>query len=68
MRATAGAALFALRISTIGPAYGIIDPQAFAYLARHNLAHEWWSIALAAVLAGGLLLRGTGAGAGGAAA
>lgn len=51
----AGAALFALLISTIGPAYGIIDPQAFAYLAHHNLAHQWWSIALAAVLAGWLM-------------
>jgi len=50
-----GAALFALLISRIGPAYGIISPQAFAYLAHQNLGHGWWPIALAAMLAGWLM-------------
>lgn len=51
----ADTALFVLLVSTIGTAYGIIGPRAFAHLAHHNLAHEWWSIALAAALAGWLM-------------
>jgi formate/nitrite transporter FocA (FNT family) len=51
----AGVALFALIADILGPAYGIIRPDAFVYRARHAVDHSWWELGLGAMLAGWLM-------------
>ncbi len=51
----AGAAVFAALATWIGPALGIIDPVAFAAIARPLVEHTGTEIFLSAVLAGWLM-------------
>ncbi|NJK80394.1 MAG: formate/nitrite transporter family protein [Chloroflexaceae bacterium] len=50
-----GAAIFALIASFVGPALGIIEPRAFAAIARPMVEPEWWVILVSGTLAGWLM-------------
>ncbi|WP_049985025.1 formate/nitrite transporter family protein [Halobellus rufus] len=50
-----GCALFAGLITSLGPALGILDADAFGTLASALLPHPWWVIFLSGVIAGWLM-------------
>jgi formate-nitrite transporter family protein len=50
-----GAAAFALFMTVLGPALGVIEPRVFGDLAADLLAHPGWVIMLSATLAGWLM-------------
>jgi len=50
-----GAGIFAFLAAIVGPAFGVITPEAFGYLAHANVDRAWWVIALGAMLAGWLM-------------
>jgi formate/nitrite transporter FocA (FNT family) len=51
----AGAAAFAWLVTVLGPAQGIIRPEAFAAVGAPAVDHAWWVILLSGVLAGWLM-------------
>lgn len=51
----AGAAIFALLVTIIGPALDVIDTSAFGEIARGLVEHEWWVILTSAILAGWMM-------------
>ena len=50
-----GATFFAWLITIIGPALGVVDPQAFSKIAHQLTNHGWSEILLSALLAGWLM-------------
>lgn len=50
-----GAVGFACFMSWVGPALGTMSREAIGEIAHRLVAHEWWVIALSAVLAGWLM-------------
>jgi formate/nitrite transporter FocA (FNT family) len=50
-----GAVLFAGFFVLVGPAVGVVDPQAFAELSTSLVEHDWYVIVAAGVLAGWLM-------------
>jgi formate/nitrite transporter FocA (FNT family) len=50
-----GATLFAGLATVIGPALGIIRPEAFGTLAQAMVEHSWWVILLSGILTGWLM-------------
>jgi formate/nitrite transporter FocA (FNT family) len=50
-----GAAIFAGLVTLIGPALGIIKPEAFGTITRVLDEHPWWVILLSGVLTGWLM-------------
>lgn len=50
-----GTTIFALLVTQIGPALGMIEPAAFGELAHRMVAHDRWVILTSAVLAGWLM-------------
>lgn len=50
-----GGMLFALIVTTIGPALGVIEPWAFGEIGRSLIEHEWWVILVSAILAGWMM-------------
>lgn len=50
-----GCALFALLVAALGPELDIVEPWAFASLAKSLLAHPAWAILLSGVVAGWLM-------------
>ncbi len=51
----AGAIIFALFVTTIGPALDVIDPAAFTEIALPLVNQSWWVILLSGVLAGWMM-------------
>ena len=50
-----GGSVFALLVTRIGPAMGIIQPQAFKQMAELAVRYNWWVILLSGTLAGWLM-------------
>jgi formate-nitrite transporter family protein len=50
-----GAAIFALLVTQIGPALGVVEPAAFGDIARKMVEHSWWVILTSGILAGWLM-------------
>lgn len=50
-----GTIIFALIATVVGPNLGVIEPQAFGWIAHHVVDHTWWVILLSAILAGWLM-------------
>ncbi len=50
-----GGSVFALLVTRIGPAMGIIQPQAFGQMAELAVRYNWWVILLSGTLAGWLM-------------
>ncbi|MFN8446345.1 MAG: formate/nitrite transporter family protein [Caldilineaceae bacterium] len=50
-----GTLIFALIATVVGPNLGVIDPEAFGWIAHHVVDHSWWVILLSAVLAGWMM-------------
>lgn len=50
-----GACIFAALTAVLGPALGVIEPQAFGQIAQNMIAHPWWVVLLSALLAGWLM-------------
>jgi formate/nitrite transporter FocA (FNT family) len=50
-----GAATIALFIAMLGPAMGIIRPEALSEIANKLLHHPWWIVLLSAIAAGWLM-------------
>lgn len=50
-----GAALSAFLTTTVGPALGVIDPEAFGMIARGLVNHSWWVILMSGMLAGWMM-------------
>lgn len=51
----AGAAVFSLLTSTLGPALGVIEPQALGTIAGDLVDHPWWVVLMSATLAGWMM-------------
>jgi len=51
----AGATIFALLVTTVGPNLGVIEPSAFGWIAHHVVDHTGWVILLSAILAGWMM-------------
>lgn len=50
-----GGTIFALLVTLIGPALGVIEPRAFGEIARPLVEHSWWVILASAILAGWMM-------------
>jgi formate/nitrite transporter FocA (FNT family) len=50
-----GAAIFAMIVTFVGPALGVVEPDAFRELGLTMVAHEWWVILVSGVLAGWMM-------------
>lgn len=50
-----GVFIFAVLVTFIGPALGVIEPAVFGKLARTMTDHTWWVILLSGVLAGWMM-------------
>jgi formate/nitrite transporter FocA (FNT family) len=50
-----GATLFALLITQIGPALGIIDLTVFGAIAKPLVKHSWWVVLTSGILAGWMM-------------
>jgi formate/nitrite transporter FocA (FNT family) len=50
-----GTAIFALLVTRIGPALGVVEPAAFGDIARKMVEHPWWVILTSGILAGWLM-------------
>ncbi len=50
-----GAAIFALLVTQIGPALGVIEPHAFGAIAAGLIGFPWWITLTSAMLAGWLM-------------
>jgi formate/nitrite transporter FocA (FNT family) len=50
-----GTAIFALLVTRIGPALGVVEPAAFGDIARKMVEHSWWVILTSGILAGWLM-------------
>ncbi|MCB0107722.1 MAG: formate/nitrite transporter family protein [Caldilineaceae bacterium] len=50
-----GVAIFALLVTTVAPALGVVKIEAFGTIAEHMTAHGWWVILLSGVLAGWMM-------------
>jgi len=50
-----GTAIFALLVTQIGPALGVVEPAAFGDIARKMVEHSWWVILTSGILAGWLM-------------
>lgn len=50
-----GTAIFALLVTRIGPALGVVEPVAFGDIARKMVEHAWWVILTSGILAGWLM-------------
>jgi formate/nitrite transporter FocA (FNT family) len=50
-----GGAIFALLVTLIGPALGVVDPQVFGIIAQDLVKHSWWVILTSGILAGWMM-------------